>query len=348
MRHLFPSRLSVFGAIIFLLLLCGSIQADCWRWITKTLPGTPQSGQWLYGSLMAYDEDLQKLVLLNIDDQYVLAMWTYDGSSWNPIWSGPPPPDDGWHGWVPFGMYFDQNLKAIVVLAATVAADYAPYWGFFEFDAINGWNNVACINCGGTECYWGIQALAYDSGRKRAVITGFGDAAPWSYGPPITLEFDGTHVTKALNSPTITLNYGTIGYDSESGKTLFYGWGRNCWSEEMETFEYDGISWKLTVTEQRPSTNGHQMEGLVYVPQLIGLIGATSVGGTDFQTWLYKNSEWQQIPMDKKMPARGNGVLGFDNSRNTAVYWGGDVLGSDSVDTIELKLVKHCRPTAKP
>lgn len=171
---------------------------------------------------------------------------------------------------------------------------------------------------------------------------------PWA---AITAEFDGAYFTQIYNPPEITLWSGAAGFDPETGKTIFYGFGRELDPEKLETFEYDGATWKLVETEQRPLTENAAISGLVFIEQLHGLIGVPS-NYQSFQTWRYRDEKWEKIEVESTSPARHDGVLSHDISRDATIYWGGLYIINNeafySFDTLELKEGIHCRPLTMP
>jgi hypothetical protein len=346
--------------VIWLCLGLGApAEAECWRWVAKTIP----EPQWQSANeeyLMAYAENIGELVLFTYDKTDARArevnLWIYRGTSWELLWKGGPEMDPGWYFGPAWGLVYDQNLKALVLFAnifyqlPSMNCEAA-----FKFVPNLGWERI--LDCfyltGSAEEAWRWTAT-YDTRRKRAIIIGAGqDTGYPDIGVPITVEFDGWTLSTIYNPPEYTLHYGSAGYDPGTGKTVFFGLGRVFEEGDvLETFEYDGTTWRLVETSQRPYTEEGPVAGLVYVPAAGGLIAVPSYSREYLQTWLYIDSDWRQIPLEVKMPDRMDGILGYDEGRGKAIYWGGDVKTGKGVtkshDTLEFASFSHCRQVNKP
>jgi hypothetical protein len=346
---------------ILSLLVCMGLSvpagAECWRWTTKTLPGPEWKSPNDY-HFMAHDESLQKLVLFtfqrNDHHTWDTNLWTYEGSSWKLLWTGQPELEPGWYLVPPWGLVYDLNHQALLLFANIFfqQPEY-PCTTVFKFIPDQGWERVyGCIPISCTES-GGDWVITYDSNRRTSIITGGGEyIGALECGPPVTVEFDGWSSRVVHNPSDYDMAWGAAGFNPETGKTIFYGYGRVLEYRELETFEYDGTTWSLIETAQKPYTDEGPITGLVYVPRLHGLIGVPSYSGEYFQTWLFKDSEWRQIPLDARMPDRLHGILGFDKIIDKAIYWGGRVRAGVGLpisrDTLEFSSYSHCRPVSRP
>jgi hypothetical protein len=207
---------------------------DCWRWTREDFPISPA-----YPSLIAYDESSQKVYALPMypDNNKHLELWAYGEKGWELIWDSLPAANYGWV-YMADALYYDENLAALVLLVSTMDGMEGGSSGVFKFVPAQGWIWVAGpIPWSSSFVSASWANASFDSLRKRAVITGGGDAQTHL---PITIEFDGSNFYIINNPQDYTLQNGSMGFNPESGKTVFYGFGLLSDPYKLNTFEYDG------------------------------------------------------------------------------------------------------------
>ena len=161
------------------------------------------------------------------------------------------------------------------------------------------------------------MALAYDSGRGKAVLFG-----GYGYGTYLndTWEYDGTDwvQVETANSPLARIFHG-LAYDSNRGKVVLFG-GRDengIWLDD--TWEYDGVDWTRVNTANTPG--GRSAWGMAYDGgrSKVVLFG----GKADNDTWEYDGMDWTQVETATKPSARSLPRLVYDSGRGKVVLFGG-------------------------
>ena len=161
------------------------------------------------------------------------------------------------------------------------------------------------------------MALAYDSGRGKAVLFG-----GYGYGTYLndTWEYDGTDwvQVETANSPLARIFHG-LAYDSNRGKVVLFG-GRDengIWLDD--TWEYDGVDWTPVNTANTPG--GRSAWGMAYDSgrSKVVLFG----GKADNDTWEYDGTDWVEVETGTKPPVRSTPRLVYDSGRGKVVLFGG-------------------------
>ena len=323
------------------LMLCIGMTAtagtQCLTWTKKTLPGAPARADAEGTPRITYDESTQKLTVAlywgGVDD--IVDLWTYDGTTWELVWSANPIP-----GLVEVaGLYFDRNLNSLVMFGTYAIWFEQSACAFFKFVPGQGWIRIA-QDFPFTVCPPGV---GYDTDRKRAVM-----ATSWDYNyyppKPLTIEFDGSSFYYFYMQEEFYLG-DSFGYDPTTGKMVY--------SYKGGTFEYKDGAWTKIETSNSPEFDlgGYSMMGMVYVPELDGIAGIPENFDSG-KLWAYKNGDWQEILPQNRLPGRRDGAMCYDWQRRKIVVQGGWTSepggGVLSHDTWELEGGHHCRPLAKP
>jgi hypothetical protein len=311
--------------------------AECWRWEKKTIPGAPALADAKGIPRITYDESTQKLVVAlywgGLDD--IVDLWTYDGTSWDLVWSENPIP-----GLVEVaGLYFDRNLDSLVMFGTYAIWFEQSACAFFKFVPGQGWVRIA-QDFPFTVCPPGV---GYDTNRKRAVM-----ATSWDYNysppKPLTIEFDGSKFYYFYMQEELNF-VGPLGYDVGTSRMVYFDWSG--------TYTYQGGFWTKVETVRNPvfDLGGYLMMGMIYVPEFGGIVGIPE--NLDLGAlWVFKTGDWRKIEPQNILPGRHRGAMSYDPQRNTIVVHGGIIEGPSggeySHDTWELEGGHHCRPLAKP
>ena len=176
------------------------------------------------------------------------------------------------------------------------------------------------------------MALAYDSGRGKAVMFGGVDR----YGTYLneTWEYDGTDWVQVstANSPPARIFHGLV-YDGNRGKVVLFG-GRDATGTWLDdTWEYDGTDWVQVNTANTPG--GRNAWGMTYDSGK----GRVVLFGGDANlndTWEYDGTDWMQVETATRPPARSMSRLVYDSAQGKIVLFGGrDEAGTLLNDTWE-------------
>jgi hypothetical protein len=341
-------KLISFVVLAVLLSLTCPAGAECWGWDNKGSRGAPVCEINCSPAFFAFDEKSQKLSL-TIDrwEGRTVELWTYDGNAWEMVWISTPETPPGWLGYVEsLGLYYDQNLEALVLVSHLFVAPEVFCDALYKFVPGAGWRLIVpCLDV------WGVGNVVFDTIRKRAIFTGgFKDPSGRN---PSTLEYDGNRFYSILNPPDLTFDHGVLGFNPETGKTVYFGSAKE--GKEIETYEYDGSTWVKIVTEQTPPFRAdawnYDNNGIPYVPDLYGIIFIP--GSSDkSEIWLYKNGQWIKMDFIVEPPGRLDGILEYDHNMKRVVFWASDasVEGGNeySGDVWAFGRHNHCRPLSKP
>jgi len=124
-----------------------------------------------------------------------------------------------------------------------------------------------------------------------------------------------------------------MAYDSSRGVSVLFGGHRSGTGLLPDTWEYDGISWKLvTPTDPEGDDNpgGRSLHGLVYnsASNTMTLFAGYRGGGGFDDTWKFDGTSWQRLNTIDSDPfpepaGRMDHSLTYDSSRGVAVLFGG-------------------------
>ena len=338
-------RLLIILSVLLCLAIGGIAKAECWRWMSNGIPAAMEYG---LGSQtwMAFDEQKGEpaILLWKYQGSSELELWHYDGRTWQQTWGGYViPPRGNFIG--PVGLYFDPNQNALIMID----------WILYDFEITSlmaykyvdgqGWTYLDETM---ESCYGGLPI--YDSKRGRAVLVLSYCGAGYYF-----LEFDGYkfHYIE-INREEFNFEEGVAGYNPETGRVIclcnnrgYGGYG---------TYEYDGNTWRLVEFPSGFPSVGSIISGLTFNPSLSGMLLLSAVMSDpqnpwewDQKMWIYKNSDWINIPFEGRLCLLGEAAMCFDSQRNLAILFGGYLeLGGYSKLTWTLNQSWHCRPLGKP
>jgi hypothetical protein len=337
--------------IILAVLVCVGLSlpagAECWSWSKKNIPGSPTWDSSNNATFMVYDQALEKMALTIYRDNGDLELWTFDGITWVKVWAASPelPPHAAYGGIS--GLYYDGNLRALVILSHFAFGHNNYCDGLHKFVPGQGWRLVQdCFD------YWGIKHAVFDTNRKRAVIVGGFDWFDGS-GKPYTIEFDGWNFYYIKNPEDFRFTTGKLGYDPETQKIVFFGYVEE--GSSPETYEYDGTTWtKIACSETPPlGVNGVRPPwGFPYIPELKGLLFIPGNFLSEADLWRYKDHNWKRMHAQNRPPGHYEGLFSYSPVQSNLILYGGFIESNDSImfadDLWILSKRNHCRPVLRP
>jgi len=289
------------------------------------------------GTAMAYDSDLQKVILFggfNYDTRIIYNdTWSWDGKEWKeiPIEQNKRPEKR-----FMFSMVYDSARKKIVMYGGGDVNKWIGYDQTWEFDGKQ-WSKQDVKEPGNRVGH----AMAYDEIRKKVVLFGGFDSD--LKGTSDIWEWDGNQWIK-MNPPIVPepRTYSVMAYDSLRQKTVIFG-GAYENTGYRDTWEWDGVKC-VKVSDKGPEPRIAQ--GMAYDSkrQRVVMFG----GGTDIKDygayrdlsdlWEWDGNQWTKLNItgpDDRM------LLGFtyDDLREKIVLFGGTGDNVEHNDTWELGLV---------
>lgn len=202
----------------------------------------------------------------------------------------------------------------------------------WEYDG-SAWTLLApATNPGGRDTF----GMCYDMARGVVVLFGGKDAGTnplgdtWEYDPLLNTW---TNVTPAAG-PNPAQRWGCrMAYDFARGVSVLYG-GYNWSGFTNDTWEWNGASWTLVNTANRPS--GRDRFGFAYDinRSRTVLFGGISAAASD-ETWEYDGTDWTLINTPTRPSPRQKVYLAYDVNRGTCVMQGGQAAGLQLFDSWE-------------
>jgi hypothetical protein len=167
------------------------------------------------------------------------------------------------------------------------------------------------------------SAMAYDSGRARAVLFG---GNPDSAGAPYradTWEWDGS--VWAQRTPA-TSPAGRVGhamaYDSARGRVVLFG---GYYSPALgDTWEWDGNAWIRRTPTTSPSARWKHAMVYDSARNRVVLFGGYGNGAGLADTWEWDGSTWIQRTPAVSPPGRSGHAMVYDSVRRRVVLFGGN------------------------
>jgi len=330
-----------------------------WAWVEQEVAPVP----WDYTAFpmfMAYDKSDQKLTLvINDESLRTVQVWKFSPPQWIKVWEGIPEigeiSSQYYFRYVP-NIYFDDNLNSLVIWG------YCPGYRFETgchalFKYLPGEGFIRITDCMPIPYVYDESypnfSMTFDTKRRRAVFVGgfrmYLDGA-LRY---VTVEYDGSSLfyvpNKAEPPDDVLFASGTSGYDPDSNRVVFFG--RRSHEYPLETWEYDGQMWTLVPTATGPPapSSSSPVIGMVYVPELGGLLAKANDWGAPNGTWIYAGGHWRALSVHGEFENRVLGLMCFEGTKQAPVFYGGLDVDADFVnDMLELHCTNHCKPVSKP
>lgn len=171
-----------------------------------------------------------------------------------------------------------------------------------------------------------FPGMVYDSRRDRVVL--FGGMTFTNFFND-TWEYDGT--TWIDVSPAMApgpRHTHSMAYDPLRGRTVMFG-GRvpPQWLGTDETWEWDGASWTLVQTVNRPPPRSEQMMTWDAARERVVMFGGFlyAVGNQD-DTWEYDGADWRQLNVNPAPPPRVGAAFTHDPRQHVNLLFSGSGL----------------------
>jgi cysteine-rich repeat protein len=285
-----------------------------------------------------YDATRRRIVVFGRNTSNATVVWDFDGTTWTPRLTGPPPPERYGEGVV-----YDIARQRLVVFAgnrnsfsvndtwqlvdATWSLLTSPNLGsmsghFIAFDARRGCTVLvdAAVTtwelCGDT---WTARSMptpvgpmVYDSARRLIVLYRGATGETWEYD-------GGTWVSRTLPNSPPPRTGAKLAYDSARSRTVLFG-GSIDTDFVRETWTYNGTTWTLESPVDRP--NGSYWD-LAYDARRDRVV---AFGGLEFggdRTWEYDGTNWARVFPAVSPPRRLAPGMTYDPIRERIVLFGG-------------------------
>jgi hypothetical protein len=182
----------------------------------------------------------------------------------------------------------------------------------------NLWTQVADTGPSGRAA----SSLAYDPGRKRALLFGgSGSSAQWLGD---TWEWDGTSWTQVADTGPSPRLGAAMTFDGANGRITLFGGSGSGAVLQRDTWIWDGAAW-TQVADTGPSARAHAAIAYDGSKSWVVLHG----GGMQFswplnvnETWIWDGKVWTQL-LDMGPSPRSLHGLVFDSDRGRPVLFGG-------------------------
>ncbi len=233
----------------------------------------------------------------------------------------------------PGAMTFDAARGYSILLLPTTA--FSTYMDSWKWDG-SSWQRLTAVTGISTRTRAG---MAFDSGRRRAVVFGGRDAAGMLQAD--TWESTGVQwlPMNPTSGPTPSARYDhAMAYDRLRARTVLFG-GYDLQGLRSDTWEWDGAAWQMRTPAVSPAAR--QGTALAYDEQRgrILLFGghAAGVPGARADTWEWDGVSWsQRVPATTTPGGRWRHAMAHDAVRGRTVLFGGvDAHGSLLADTWE-------------
>src|SRR5438105_3716814 len=309
--------------------------------------GLPVSDTWIYGSgtwiavsdftrpgprsLFSFTTDpVNNTIWMfgGVDDYSTFGdFWQYQNGQWQEVTVDGTPA-----GCVSPTAAFDTDRSKLVVICADAGT------------GTNEWDGTAWKNFSGLKTlppFHHFASMAYDPTLKKTVLYGGFDGSNYL---DQTWTWDGTSWSQVKKNPAPARALAAMWYDPTLKKTVIYGGiGRVTTTDRITRYSdmwtFDGTGWtQLTPTGGTPGMrygsqtvvdprNNHVLlfgglrdDPVAPVPPST-VPGEVQVYADDM--WEWDGNVWKQLHPDLTPPARENGRIAFDPTRNEVVLFGG-------------------------
>jgi len=254
------------------------------------------------------------------DDLFLEDLWRYQNGQWTLIKADNAPASCI----TPNGVYDTDRHRSVFVCSSS---------DVYEWDGKT-WAHTNITDTKKKPPVRRFSAMVYDQTLKKTVLYGgFEDPA---YNDQ-TWTWDGTAWTQQKNNPAPSRSLASMWYDPILKKTILYGGiGRLTTLDRItryaDMWSFDGAGWtdmKITATpgarygaqaQVDPRTGHTVLFGGLKVNTDAAMV-QTQVYAAD--TWEWDGTAWKQIATAAAPPARENGEIAWDPSRQTLSLLGG-------------------------
>ena len=264
------------------------------------------------------------------DDASTERLWAWDGTAWELL------DDDGPPGRVVAGIAYDSGRDVLIrygglPLDGDTCVPETWEWDGEDWRRVDAAPPPACDHL----------KLAYDAGAGVTLLVGGGTAD----GELVegTDAWDGAAWTQvAAVGPPPRAHHAFV-YDAAHGQALLYG-GYDGTQAFEDFWSWDGEAWQELAFEG-PGPRSHA--GMAASPEGMLLFGGATSASTfaslSAETWYLTNGSWGRVE-GIGPPARGLPALGYDESREVFVLYGGfDASGAELADLWEFDGAWTCR-----
>lgn len=309
----------------------GSPLADTWVYSTSAATWILISDSTRPGprSLFAFNTDLvnNTILLYGGNDEFTTFsdMWKYENGTWNYVVADGTPVSC----LTPNTAYDTDRNKLVLVCAnsSTFEWDGSAWKAFSDLKTLPPFHRFA--------------SMSYDQTIKKTVLFGGYDGTSYL---DQTWTWDGTSWNRVKNNPATSRLLSAMWYDSTLKKTVIYGGlGRITSTDRLTRYSdmwtFDGNGW-TQLTPSTPTPGMRYGAQIMVDPRnnhllLFGGIRVDSVPPvppattpTEVQVyaddmWEWDGSAWTQLHPAAVPPARENGRMAWDPTRNEIVMFGG-------------------------
>jgi hypothetical protein len=262
-----------------------------------------------------------------VDDFSIFSdFWRYDNGTWNQILVA-----NGPVGCLTPTAAFDTDRSKLVVVCADAATTYE--WDGAEWKSFSGLKTLPPFHR--------FASMAYDATLKKTVLFGGFDSTNYL---DQTWLWDGATWTQQKNHPATARALASMWYDPTLKKTVIYGGiGRLTSTDRIARYNdmwtFDGNGW--TVLKPSGGTPGMRYGAQTAIDPrsnhvlLFGGLRVDTVPPVPPSTvsdqvqvyandmWEWNGSAWAQVRTENVPPARENGRIAFDATRNEMVMFAG-------------------------
>jgi hypothetical protein len=271
-------------------------------WFWERLPGdTPTARETMAA---VFDEERGVIVLFGgraSENVPFSETWEFNGISWNQVITSHTPLARIWHA-----MAYDSTRKVVILFGGNASTSTPVYLNdTWEYDGRD-WTQVETPTFPAPRS---SGALVYDSCRQVTVLFG-GEGTDAN----TTWEYDGSNWDEkqlsALSLSPPERGLSAMVFDPVRCRTVLFGGGSGP-NGLNDTWEYDGESWILINTPNRPPARwAHAM---AYYPSVGGVVlfGGYLPGSstTANDTWLYDGVDWLQLHPEDAPVAQEQHIL---------------------------------------
>jgi N-acetylneuraminic acid mutarotase len=259
------------------------------------------------------------------DTETLSDFWRYDNGTWQAVTATGGPA-----GCLTPTSAFDTDRQKLVVVCASSA--------MFEWDG-TAWKTFSDLKT--PPPYRRFSSMAYDASLKKTVL--FGGLDSNNRYLDETWLWDGATWQRQTQNPATSRSSAAMWFDPSLKKTVIYGGiGRITSTDRVTRFSdmwtLSSNGWTVLKPASTPgarygaqtSVDPRTNHVLLFGGLRLDTIPSTTPGQPDTQVQVYANdmwdwdgTAWSKIAPDQTPPARENGGLAFDPSRNEIVLFGG-------------------------
>ncbi len=290
---------------------------DTWEWDGATwrarLPVVAPAPRYFHG--MAFDGVRRRTVLYGGSGLASLELsdtWEWDGTTWAQTMPAAKPSAKG-QG---MSLAFDSSAGRTLLFGGLDTANGRILNELWSYDGA-AWQNIT--PAGASPSPRLRAQLAYDSGRRRLVLTGGGE-----FGTALndTWEWDGARWLQ--QNPTAVAPPRTGGsavYDAARQKVVLFG-GETLGLAETDTWGWNGVAWSRLATPAVPGPRAAHVMVYDAARHESVLFGGQNRAGLN-DTWLWNGAAWRQATPSVSPSARYASSIAYDTTRARTVLFGG-------------------------